>query len=96
VDYRPHGVRVTVVNEVPAEVVAPVVPAAAAAAAPGLQTLDAGYGLTGMHERLRLLRGSLDAGVRDGRWVVRAELPVAAGSSAPETASISTTGNADR
>lgn len=98
VDYRPHGVRVTVVNEVPAEGVVPVVPVvpAAAAAAPGLQTLDAGYGLTGMHERLRLLRGSLDAGVRDGRWVVRAELPVAAGSSAPETASISTTGNADR
>ena len=99
VDYRAHGVRVTVVNEVPAEAVRRADAAVAAAAgtavgdtaAPGLQTLDAGYGLTGMHERLRLLRGSLDAGVRGGQWVVEADLPVAAVPSTPETAPPTTT-----
>jgi signal transduction histidine kinase len=38
-------------------------------------TADAGYGLTGMRERLRLLAGTLEAGPRDGQWVVTAELP---------------------
>jgi signal transduction histidine kinase len=47
------------------------------AGAARLQTVDAGYGLTGMHERLRLLRGTLDAGVRGREWVVAAELPFA-------------------
>jgi signal transduction histidine kinase len=31
-----------------------------------------GYGLAGMHERLRLIDGDLTAGPVDGRWVVRA------------------------
>jgi signal transduction histidine kinase len=39
---------------------------------------DLGYGLTGMRERLRLLRGNLDAGRQDGEWVVTAELPLTA------------------
>lgn len=34
-----------------------------------------GYGLRGMRERVELLGGSLAAGVRGGRWVVRAEVP---------------------
>lgn len=38
-------------------------------------TLNGGYGLTGMRERLLLLGGSLNAGVQDGRWVVTAEVP---------------------
>ncbi|MDJ1138269.1 sensor histidine kinase [Streptomyces iconiensis] len=40
-----------------------------------LATVDGGYGLTGMRERLLLLDGTLDVGERDGRWHVRAEVP---------------------
>jgi signal transduction histidine kinase len=36
----------------------------------------AGHGLAGMRERANLVRGSVTAGAVDGRWVVRAELPV--------------------
>ncbi len=46
-----------------------------------VRTADAGYGLTGMRERLRLLHGTLEAGRRDGQWVVTAQLP----RSLPET-----------
>jgi signal transduction histidine kinase len=42
---------------------------------PGVDTINGGYGLTGMRERLRLLNGTLQAGPRDGEWVVTAELP---------------------
>ena len=38
-------------------------------------TVDGGYGLTGMRERLLLLGGTLTAGVQDGRWVVTARVP---------------------
>jgi signal transduction histidine kinase len=41
----------------------------------GVRTADAGYGLTGMRERLRLLNGTLEAGSRDGQWIVTAQLP---------------------
>ena len=47
----------------------------------GMRTADAGYGLTGMRERLRLLNGTLEAGSRDGQWIVAAQLP----RSLPET-----------
>jgi signal transduction histidine kinase len=47
----------------------------------GVRTADAGYGLTGMRERLRLLNGTLEAGDRDGQWIVTARLPT----SLPET-----------
>jgi signal transduction histidine kinase len=47
----------------------------------GVRTADGGYGLTGMRERLRLLNGTLQAGRRDGQWVVTAQLP----RSLPET-----------
>ena len=39
----------------------------------------AGHGLIGMRERVVLLGGSLDTGVRDGRFRVHARLPLAAG-----------------
>jgi signal transduction histidine kinase len=40
-----------------------------------VSTVNGGYGLTGMRERLRLLNGTLEAGHRDNQWVVTAELP---------------------
>ncbi|OPF81799.1 two-component sensor histidine kinase [Streptomyces antioxidans] len=43
--------------------------------APAFATVDGGYGLTGMRERLLLRGGTLDAGVRDGQWRVRAGVP---------------------
>jgi len=64
-DYAEHRVRLTVDNELPA----------GSDRGPGLETLDGGYGLTGMRERLALLHGTLEAGTRDGRWTVIAELP---------------------
>jgi signal transduction histidine kinase len=41
----------------------------------GVNTVNGGYGLTGMRERLRLLNGTLEAGQRDGQWIVTAEVP---------------------
>jgi signal transduction histidine kinase len=66
--YAGDRVRLTVAN-----------PLSGPGPAPGgtLRTADAGYGLTGMRERLLLLRGTLEAGPRDGRWVVTADLPLA-------------------
>ena len=78
VDYRPDGVRLVVVNALPEPDSAD-----GSAAGPVMQTLNAGYGLTGMRERLRLLRGSLVAGARGGQWIVEAELPLAAQESGP-------------
>jgi signal transduction histidine kinase len=43
---------------------------------PGLSTVNGGYGLTGMRERLRMLGGTLDAGQRDDGWVVAAHVPL--------------------
>jgi signal transduction histidine kinase len=77
-DYRAEGVRLTVGNALgpsPAD------------QGPVLRTVDGGYGLTGMRERLRLLRGSLDAGVRGDRWIVVADLPLEPAAPAPTTAS---------
>jgi signal transduction histidine kinase len=45
------------------------------AATSDLTTVNGGYGLTGMRERLRLLNGTLQAGRRDNQWVVTAEVP---------------------
>jgi len=42
---------------------------------PGGDGIGGGYGLAGMHERLRLVGGSLLAGPVPGGWVVRAEIP---------------------
>jgi signal transduction histidine kinase len=42
---------------------------------PGFATVDGGYGLTGMRERLLLLGGTLTAGPAEGRWTVTARVP---------------------
>jgi signal transduction histidine kinase len=65
-DYDAGQVRLTVASNLPAGAVTPAV-----------ATVDGGYGLTGMRERLRLLNGTLQAGPRDNQWVVIAELPLA-------------------
>ncbi|HEY1670269.1 MAG TPA: histidine kinase [Trebonia sp.] len=68
-DFDAAWVRLTVRNEVDA---------VAAPRAVELSTVNAGYGLTGMRERLRLLGGTLEAG-RDGTgWVVTAQVPLSA------------------
>jgi signal transduction histidine kinase len=67
-DYGDADVRLTVCNDL-----AP--GSAADDAAAAVSTVNGGYGLTGMRERLRLLNGTLEAGRRDGQWIVTAELP---------------------
>ena len=44
---------------------------------PTVSTADTGYGLTSMRERLRLLSGTLEAGLADDQWTVTAWLPLA-------------------
>jgi len=66
-EYGAGDVRLTVASDLPAD----------AGDAPAVATVDGGYGLTGMRERLRLLSGTLHAGPRDNQWVVIAELPLA-------------------
>ena len=68
-DYRDDHVALTVSNPLVRDVPGP---------AGALRTADAGYGLTGMRERLALLGGTLEAGPHDGRWVVVADLPLPA------------------
>jgi len=66
-DYSDADVRLTVRNDLP--------PGTGTENGPGMSTVNGGYGLTGMRERLRLLNGTLQAGRRDGQWIVTAELP---------------------
>ena len=66
-DYGDADVRLTVRNDLP--------PDAGTRQPADVSTVNGGYGLTGMHERLRLLNGTLEAGRRDGQWIVTAELP---------------------
>jgi signal transduction histidine kinase len=66
-DYGDTDVRLTVRNDL--------APGSARTGEPGVSTVNGGYGLTGMRERLRLLNGTLDAGQRDGQWIVTAQLP---------------------
>jgi len=65
-DYGDAGVRLTVRNDL-----AP----GAGTQDPDVSTVNGGYGLTGMRERLRLLNGTLEAGRHDNQWIVTAELP---------------------
>jgi signal transduction histidine kinase len=65
--YGDADVRLTVSNDL--------APGSAADRVPGMGTVNGGYGLTGMRERLRLLNGTLEAGRRNGQWIVTAELP---------------------
>jgi signal transduction histidine kinase len=66
-DFDPGWVRLTVRNDVDA----------AAPRTVELSTVNAGYGLTGMRERLRLLGGTLAAGREGSCWVVTAQVPLA-------------------
>jgi signal transduction histidine kinase len=66
-DFRDTDVRLTVRNDL--------APGAVGTAAAAVGTVHGGYGLTGMRERLRLLSGTLEAGQRDGQWIVTAEVP---------------------
>jgi signal transduction histidine kinase len=65
-DYGDTAVRLSVVNHLDG-----------AARTVTFPSSSGGYGLTGMGERLRLLRGTLLAGPRDDdEWAVTAELPI--------------------
>jgi signal transduction histidine kinase len=70
-DYETSGVRLTVRNELDAGV-----PGARGGAR--VSTVNAGYGLTGMRERLRILNGTLEAGREGSCWVVTARVPLPA------------------
>jgi signal transduction histidine kinase len=72
-DYGGDDVSLTVVNDLPGDGSAP-------GTGPCPHTIDGGYGLTGMRERLRLLNGTLVTGPQDGHWVVAAGLPLATSS----------------
>jgi signal transduction histidine kinase len=76
-DYADPEIRLTIRNDLPPGTA----PADSArrdsetSAQAGVETVNGGYGLTGMQERLRLLDGTLEAGRRDDTWIVTAELP---------------------
>jgi signal transduction histidine kinase len=63
-DYHDGRTTLTVAN-----------PLRAAAGHPALETVNGGYGLAGMRERLLLINGSLSAGPDHGNWVVTAQVP---------------------
>ena len=64
-DYDEGGTSLTVVNRQSADL----------NGQPGLETVNGGYGLAGMRERLLLIDGTLSAGREDGNWVVTAQVP---------------------
>ncbi|MFJ6727756.1 sensor histidine kinase [Streptomyces sp. NPDC091281] len=68
-------VTLTVSNPVPAPTLAPAGAPDGARSGPVLSTVDGGYGLTGIRERLLLAGGHLKTGVEDGRWVLTARVP---------------------
>ena len=77
-DYAAASVRLTVRNDLAPGPGAPAGPGVGAPAGPGavaVSTVNGGYGLTGMRERIRLLNGTLQAGRRGNQWVVTAEVP---------------------
>ncbi|MFE5309499.1 sensor histidine kinase [Isoptericola sp. NPDC056605] len=75
---RPVTVRVSVDDRTLDVAVANPLPATPSPAtpSPAPPSPGGGRGLHGMAERVRLLRGELEAGPRDGSWVVRARFPV--------------------
>ncbi|MFD9610698.1 sensor histidine kinase [Streptomyces sp. NPDC004288] len=68
-DYQEHHVALTVSNPLrrPGDAPPP--------AGPTVVTVDGGYGLTGIRERLALLGGSLRTDSADGAWTLTAEVP---------------------
>ncbi|MHA6764945.1 sensor histidine kinase [Streptacidiphilus sp. PAMC 29251] len=76
-DYGDQEVRLTVVNDLlPGRAAGPAVEGARTGPTGGV---NGGYGLTGMHERLRLLNGTLTAGPQNDQWAVTALLPLPPG-----------------
>jgi signal transduction histidine kinase len=67
--YGEDGVQMIISN--------PLTPGTPGSPIPGTAfgTVNGGYGLTGMRERLLLIGGSLTAAPRDGRWTVTAQVP---------------------
>jgi len=67
--YGEDGVQMIISNPLP--------PDTPGSPAPGTAfgTVNGGYGLTGMRERLLLIGGSLTAAPGDGRWTVTAQVP---------------------
>lgn len=63
----PKTTRLTIRN--------PIIRGGQAAAGPEIVTINGGYGLPGMRERLLLLGGTLQAGTDDGEWLVVATVP---------------------
>jgi signal transduction histidine kinase len=61
IDFGPTVLEITVTNPTP----------------PGSAAHDGGHGLVGMRERAHLLGGSLEAGVSNGVFRIRARLPYA-------------------
>lgn len=76
-DHGADGVRLTVVNDLAEGRDLANGHAGGHAGPAGPGSITGGYGLTGMQERLRLLNGTLVAGLRAGQWAVTAELPLA-------------------
>jgi signal transduction histidine kinase len=68
-DYSQDGVQMIISNPLP--------PASHDSPGPetALSTINGGYGLRGMRERLLLINGSLTAAAGDGRWTVTAQVP---------------------
>jgi signal transduction histidine kinase len=64
-DYHEGSTALTVASPLPGDTDSP----------PALETVNGGYGLTGMRERLLLINGSLQAGLCDGSWIVTAQVP---------------------
>jgi signal transduction histidine kinase len=64
--YREDGVQMIISNPLPS-----------GSPGPGIAfaTVNGGYGLTGMRERLLLISGSLTAACGDGHWTVTAQVP---------------------
>ncbi|WP_330300107.1 sensor histidine kinase [Streptomyces sp. NBC_00503] len=77
--YEDHAVTLTVRNPLGSDRGDGRSPREAAAGKPGFRTVDGGFGLTGMRERLLLVGGALTAGVRNGEWTVTAAIPRTAG-----------------
>jgi len=67
--YGEDGVQMIISNPLPPGTPDSPVPGTA------LGTVNGGYGLTGMRERLLLIGGSLTAAPGDGRWTVTAQVP---------------------
>ncbi len=75
-DYGESDVRLTIRNDLLLGTAAlGRAPGYDASSTAGVETVNGGYGLTGMQERLRLMNGTLQAGRRDNEWIVTAELP---------------------